>query len=212
MFIWGEDTFFPWDNDPSLIPAGYETQLDLPPGEYILQLVLSDGSKFGRIETPLTVERYDQKQLDASSVVLCKRYHNATEGPRQEDGTIVDPGPDLLPLATKDVIFTPAGDTRFKRSEPMFVYFEVYQPQADKGSAPNVGTRLRITNAKSGELKVDTGFRNAADWVQPGRLAIPIGEKIDIERLPKGQYRLEVQATDSEGRSTPWRAASFTIE
>jgi hypothetical protein len=35
---------------------------------------------------------------------------------------------------------------------------------------------------------------------------------MDISKLPKGSYRLDVQATDSAGKSTPWRTASFTVE
>jgi hypothetical protein len=35
---------------------------------------------------------------------------------------------------------------------------------------------------------------------------------MDIRKLPKGSYRLDVQATDSTGKSTPWRTANFTIE
>jgi hypothetical protein len=32
------------------------------------------------------------------------------------------------------------------------------------------------------------------------------------DQLPKGTCRLEVQATDSAGRSTAWRTANFTVE
>jgi predicted phage tail protein len=41
---------------------------------------------------------------------------------------------------------------------------------------------------------------------------IPIGDELKVDQLPKGDYRLEVQATDSAGRSTPWRTANFTVE
>jgi predicted phage tail protein len=41
---------------------------------------------------------------------------------------------------------------------------------------------------------------------------IPIGDELPVSQLPKGNYRLEVRATDSAGRSTPWRTASFTLK
>jgi hypothetical protein len=41
---------------------------------------------------------------------------------------------------------------------------------------------------------------------------IPIGRGIDISKLPNGSYRLDVQATDSTGKSTAWRTANFTVE
>src|SRR5882672_533542 len=37
-------------------------------------------------------------------------------------------------------------------------------------------------------------------------------EEVATEKLQKGQYRLEVQASDSAGRSTVWRTAHFTVE
>ena len=35
---------------------------------------------------------------------------------------------------------------------------------------------------------------------------------IDISKLPKGSYRLDVQANDSTGKTTPWRSVNFTVE
>jgi len=48
--------------------------------------------------------------------------------------------------------------------------------------------------------------------VKAGSPVIPIGRGIDINKLPNGSYRLDVQATDSAGKSTPWQAANFTVE
>jgi hypothetical protein len=53
---------------------------------------------------------------------------------------------------------------------------------------------------------------DAAPYERPGSIMIPIGDELPVSGLPKGAYRLEVQATDSVGRSTPWRTASFTLE
>jgi hypothetical protein len=41
---------------------------------------------------------------------------------------------------------------------------------------------------------------------------IPVGRGIDISKLPNGSYRLDVQASDSTGKNTAWRTASFTVE
>jgi hypothetical protein len=46
----------------------------------------------------------------------------------------------------------------------------------------------------------------------PGNPVIPVGEEIAIDKLHSGDYRLEVQASDSTGKCTVWRAASFTVE
>jgi hypothetical protein len=212
--------WFSWGGLPSgytystleipIIPTAYEAQMELSPGEYELVVVLSDGSKFGRVQVPLTIDRYDGKQVGLSSVALCKRFHNAA-GIEQE-AAAANFAPKYLPLVSKGVQFAPSGDTRFKKGEPLFAYFEVYEPLLAGQPAPAVQTQMRIRNVKTGELKVDTGLRNAAPWIEPGSIVVPIAEEVSVQMLPAGSYRLEVQASDSAGRSTVWRTAEFTVE
>lgn len=196
--------------DPFYTPSRYETQIDLPPGEYNLQVVLSDGSKFGRVEAPLVVDSYDGKRLAISSVMLCKRFRDAS-GIAKEHAK-QDFAPQYLPLVSNGLQFTPAGDTRFKKGDPLFAYFEVYEPLLNGTSATSVQTRLKLIDVRTGAVKVDTGPRSAADRIQPGKSVIPIAEQIAVDKLPKGSYRLEVQATDSGGTRTVWRTANFTVE
>ena len=49
------------DNLSDFTLTRYETQLTLPPGEYQLQVIVSDGKKFGRSQTPMTVDSLDKK-------------------------------------------------------------------------------------------------------------------------------------------------------
>ena len=192
------------------IPARYETQLDLPPGEYDLQVVLSDGAKFGRVEIPITVGRYDGKQLAISSVVLCKRFRESVVASQEE--AAVNLAPKLVPLVSNAIEFTPAGDTRFRKGEPLFAYFEVYEPLLAGTPATTVQTRLRVTDTRTGELRVDTGLQSATSEMTPGKTVIPIAERIAVNKLPAGSYELEVQASDSAGKTTVWRTANFTVE
>jgi hypothetical protein len=192
------------------LPVGYETQVDLPAGQYNLVVVLSDGSKFGRVERPVTVEPYNGSSLAISSVMLSKRYRNAAVAAKEEEETHFVP--EYIPLVSNGVQFAPAGDTRFERDEPLFAYFEVYEPLLVSAPSTTVQTRMRITDLKNGKLKVDTGLRSAADWIQPGSSVIHIAEQVAIRRLSKGTYELEVQASDSAGQTTAWRTASFTVK
>ena len=72
--------------------------------------------------------------------------------------------------------------------------------------------QMRIVDVKTGEVKSDSQPVDATPYVKAGSPVIPIGRGIDISKLPKGSYRLDVQATDSAGKGTPWRTANFTIE
>ncbi len=196
--------------DQSEIPAGYQTEISLPPGDYELRVAVSDGARFGLVQIPLSIERYDGKQLFLSSVVLCKRFRNATVA--AEESQAANLAPQYVPLVSKGDQFTPTGDTAFRRGDPLFAYFEVYEPLRASGPAMTVQTELKITDVKTGQLEVDTGSRSAADWTEPGKSVIHIAEQIAVDKLPKGSYRLEVQATDSAGKSTAWRSANFTVE
>ncbi len=212
LFLWGGLSlgYAYSDFDPAYIPTAYEAQIQLPPGEYNLQVLLSDGAKFGRVRVPLTVDRYDRKQLAVSSIVLCKRFRNAAAS--TPEASVDDFASQYVPLVSNGVEFTPAGDTRFKKGDALFAYFEVYEPPLDGQPAATVQSQLKVTNVKTGELKVDTGARTAATWIQPGSSVIRIAEELSVEKLPAGSYRLEVQASDSAGKSTVWRAAEFTVE
>ncbi len=196
--------------DVAFIPNRFETQIDLLPGKYNLQIVLGDGSKFGRVEVPLAIDSYDGNQLALSSVVLCKRFRDAAAA--AQEAAAANLAPQYVPLVSNGTQFTPAGDTHFRKGEPLFAYFEVYEPLPATTSATTVQIRMKITNVKTGELKVDTGLRNASSSSQPGSTVIPIAQKVAVDQLPPGSYKLEVQASDSAERSTVWRTATFTVE
>ncbi len=192
------------------IPNGYEEQIYLPSGQYDLQIVLGDKSKYGKLEIPVSIPAYGQQELLLSSIAVCKRYLDAARAAKE--AVAANLAPQYMPLTSKGSQFTPAGNTRFRKGEPLIAYFEVYEPLLVPNPSAKVQVRLKITNQHSGEIKTDTGFRPADSWIEPGSSAIHIAENIARDQLTPGSYRLEVQASDSAGRSTNWQAASFSIE
>ena len=86
----------------------------LPPGDYILRVVLSDGSKFGKTGMHLTVPPIDSTELEISSIVLCKQFH-AYSVPFVAPGLNNSPStlPQFVPLVSKDREFTPTGVRSF---------------------------------------------------------------------------------------------------
>ncbi len=192
------------------LPARYETQLDLPAGEYDLRIVLSDDKEFGRAEAHLKVENYDETDLALSSVFLCNRYRDAHVA--EVETKAANFAPQYVPLVSKGVRFTPAGNTSFETGEPLIAYFEIYAPRPAAGPEAGIQAHLKIINAKSGALVKDFPAVDAATYEQPGSTVIPIARSIPIANLPKGQYRLEVQASDAAGHQTPWQVNSFSIQ
>ena len=196
-------------SDPFWLPTRYETQVDLPAGDYDLEVVLNDGWNFGRAKMPLTVEPYDGKQLALSSVALCKSLRSAAVAAKEN--AQADFAPQYVPLVSKDILFSPSGDTGFAKGESLFAYFEVYEPQLTENAAAPVSVHLRILDASTSKVKEDFAAIDAAPYKQAGSSVLRIGRKLPIDQLPTGDYRLEVQATGSKG-STAWRAANFEIK
>lgn len=206
----GGDFADPYYTDPVVLPSRYETQIDLPPGEYTLQVVVSDGKKFGRVVTPLVVENYDAEQLSISSLFLSKRFRDS--GAAAQEAAAVNLAPRYVPLVSRGVQVTPAADANFKNDEPLIAYYEIYEALLDQEPQTTVDVHMRIVDARTGALKVAFPTLDGAPYQRQGKTTIALGDELKIGQLAKGDYRLEVQATDSAGRSTPWRAAAFTIK
>ena len=209
-----DDEFGPiWDH----ILTRYETQLVLPPGEYDLRVVLSDGTRSGRAEIPLAVEAFDGKELAISPVSLCKQIDDVSASSSGHPTRLSSartaklPG-NYAPLVSGDIEFKPIGDTRFKKKDTLYTYFEVYEPLLGTEPSTTVDFRVRIADVKTGELRSDSPPVSATPYMKPGSTVIPIGRRTNISNLPKGSYRLDVQATDSAGKTTPWRSVNFTVD
>jgi hypothetical protein len=198
-----------YDQGTLMIPERYETQIELPPGEYEIRLLLSDGKKFNRQAMPLTVDRVDEQPLSVSGIAFSRRFRETpAETP---EGPIRAPENHIRPVSNGNE-FTPTANTLFKTNERIFTYFEIYEPQLTAETARTIQARMRIVDAKTGDLKKDCPPLNAGAYFKDGNPVIAIGRQINLGNLSKGAYRLEVQATDGAGNSTTWRTADFSVK
>jgi len=198
----------------------YETEADLPPGDYSLRVAIDFGGVLRRAEVPVHVGVANHR-LAVSGIALCRRYfkHDPIQsGPQLPADGIPTMPLELKPLVSKGIEFTPTGDTHFKANDPLAVYFEVFEPLLEDaqlqpgGGNVQVKFEMRVVNAKTGEVKSDSGFRPAGEFVNPGSSVIPVSQNITIGGLAPGEYQIQVRATDSTGAATDWRATTFTRE
>jgi hypothetical protein len=198
-------------------PRGYLAQVSLPPGQYELRVVVSDGpekniggfdrgSDFGRAELPLAVDARDPQHLALSDIVLTKRRRVARSAP--EDSTAER----YAPLISSGMEYIPTAETAFKTGDPFFFYFEVYEPLLPLHPSPTVQAHLRIVDAQTGKIAQDSGLMNVEANSSAQSRVIPVSGELHNASLPEGSYRLEIQITDSLGQSSPWHFASFTIQ
>jgi hypothetical protein len=194
-------------------PNHYETQVGLAPGDYDLRVVLDYGGDLRSVRVPISVAGFDGKHLALSGVALCKRFHPHAEHRQPEGWPAMHAMPiELVPLVSKGIEFTPTGESQFKKKDPMSAYFEVYEPRLRESGSSSVYFQMRVSDAKTGEVKIDSGLRPADSYIQAGSAVIPISQQIALDKLAQGTYRLEVQASDAAGDHTDWRATDFTVE
>jgi len=195
--------------DPGWLPTRYETEIDLPPGEYELRLVLSDGTKFGRAAIPLHIENVEPTQPALSSIVTVKRYRNAEAA--EKEASAANLATAYVPLVSKNVQVTAAADPRFDRKRLLVVYFEVYDPRFAQ-QPTTMQVQMKMIDRKTGNTNEEIQPFSAVPYLRPGTTTFAVLKGLKVETLPKGDYRLEVRAIDSAGHITPWHAADVSLQ
>ena len=187
------------------IPTAYHTQTDLGPGSYRLTLLITDGEKFGRVATSFVLDPLAQDGPAISDVAVCDRYHPETPKPR-----VLTRAPQYAPLLAKGMEFTPAGNLQFKKAQQLATYLEIYDQQSETADPPKLYLEMKVTDTKTGELRIGTGPRPVETSTKSGN-TIPVVSTMEIDKLPPSTYRLEAQVSDSGGNKTSWRTASFVL-
>jgi hypothetical protein len=191
-------------------PFTYQNQFDVASGEYKLTVVFSAGGEsFGKLETPLKVDSYDGKHFDLSSLALSREIHPVSQLAEGMDADLIA---GFVPLVSAGVQIVPAADYHFKKTEPAFVYLEVYEPLLTGSNPPKVGIEMKILDRKTGAAPVSQAFMTNDRVVQPGNPVIPLGLKVPVDKLDPGSYRLELHALDSAGNSSIVRASEFEVD
>jgi len=192
------------------IPTGFNAQIELRPGDYDLHVVVSDDHKFGQARMPLHVEALDSHALTISDLALNGILRDASWILR--DAGLVSPAPLIpSPLISKQAQFIPVPDSRIPQKTSLPIYFEIYEPLL-AAQNPEVYFRLKITDLKDNTVVMNTEPTSAAQCVTPGNVVVPIALNVGTDKLPSGEYKLEVQASDSAGRTSEWRMGKFEVQ
>jgi VWFA-related protein len=193
----------------SKTPYQYQNQFDAAPGTYKLTVVLSaGGDSFGKFESPLTIDPYDGKHFHLGGLALTNAIQRLTDIPTGLDSVLLE---DRTPLVVKGMQIIPSGTNRFKHTDNVVIYTEIYEPLLTSANPPQVGLGYRIFERANNKEVFFTGVIRADEFIQKGSPVIPVGMKVKVDDLKPGSYRLMMQAVDAAKNHAPDRAVDFDI-
>ena len=178
----------------------YQKSVPLPPGSYRLNVVVQDvyGGNRNNYEMALTVPRFDDDVLSASSVILTDQTDNVG---------IRSVGTGQFVIGSRKV--RPRVSQTFHPGEKMSVYFKLYNLQPDSVTNRPVGSiEFEVvnsaTNATVYQASEDLAtFSNSSE--------ITIERLVPIHSFEPGQYTLRMNVTDKLRNQTLRPQATFTI-
>jgi len=190
-------------------PMRYENQFAIAPGKYRLTVVLSAGGKdFGKYEEPLEIDPYNGK-FSLSAIALSNHVQlEAGMGGEIEADLLAD----RTPMIVNGVQVVPSGSNRFKKTDSIALYAQVYEPKLADPNPPAIRLAYRVIDEKTGKQVYMQSNIDPAPSIQKGNPVVPIGLMVPVKDIPAGNYRLDLQAYDTTGAITTIRTVQFVAE
>lgn len=199
---------FDFDNEAEveawkMKPLHYEKEFRVAPGEYKFTLAFGQAGErdatFGKVESPLKIDPWNGTDLGMSGLVLSRETH-----PAGDIGLSLMIG-DQTPLVAGGTQVVPYGSDSFARSGPGFFCFEVYD-----ANPASVTVRVRVLDRKTESVKWDSGNTRVPLPGNDGKPSLPAMANLPLDKLTPGDWRLEVTASDLEGKTVS-RSVDFGI-
>jgi len=189
-------------------PFRYESQFGIACGQYTLKVVFSSGNdSFGKIEGPLLIDPYHDKEFSISGVALSNNIRRASDVSEDLDGQLLE---DRTPLLVQGIQISPSASNHFKKTDTAAVYAEIYEPLLKDSNPPDVAYEFVVVELKSGQEKIRVSSRTPKG--KAGDPVIPLGLKLPVASLDPGAYRVQLRAIDSVGNSSKTRVIDFEVE
>jgi VWFA-related protein len=192
-------------------PFHYQNQFDAAAGHYKMNVVLSAGSDtYGKSSWPMDIDAYDGKQLALGGLALTNNAQPVEQLATQADfdSVLLE---DRTPLVVKGMQVLPTAANRFKRSDRIIMYSEIYDAQLTEEKPPQVYMGYKIQERATNKEMFFSGTGAADGFIQKGSPVVPIGMIVMVKDLTPGAYRLVFMAADASGRQAPSRSVDFDI-
>lgn len=190
-------------------PYLYQNQFDAGTGNYKLTVVVSSGGDaFGKYESHLQIDPYDGKQFSLGGVVLTNSVQRLTDIPTSLDSALLE---DRTPLVVNGMQINPSGSNRFKKTDSVALYTEVYEPLLTSEKPPVVAAGYKVLDRASNKEIFTTGAVHLDDFIHKGNPMIPVGMTLKVKELAPGGYRLVMMAVDGAGQHATNRTIDFDV-
>jgi len=190
-------------------PYFYQNQFDAGSGDYKLTVVVSSsGDAFGKYESKLQIDPYDGKQFGLGGVVLTNSLQRLSDIPTSLDSVLLE---DRTPLVVKGMQFNPSASNRFKKTDSVSLYTEIYEPLLTSANPPQVMAGYAIVERGSGKVVFKSGAIRMDDFVQKGSPMVPVGLNIKLGEMAPGSYQLVMMAVDGVGNHAKNRTIDFDV-
>jgi len=190
-------------------PYLYQNQFDAESGNYKFTVVVGlGGDAFGKYESQLQIDPYDGQQLSLGGVVFTNSLQRLSDVPEGLDSIEL---PERTPLIVKGMQINPSASNRFKTSDNVALYTEVYEPLLTSADPPKVAASYTIVERASGKMIYSTGAAYLDGFIQKGNPKVPVAMSVKVKDLAPGAYRLVMMAADGAGRHATNRVIDFDI-
>lgn len=181
----------------------YDSGFELAPGTYTVKFLACEnvGGKIGTFETRLTIPDLaaEKSWLPISSVVLSgqiEAQNAAVATASQDKKTAAD-----HPLIRNGQKIVPSVTRAFRRSQPLYVYLEAFEP---RGPQP-IETTVAFYRGKTKVFETPMALSSEPFKVQPQTQPIKIA--IPLSSLDPGRYTCQVNVIDPHSQKVAfWRA------
>jgi 5-hydroxyisourate hydrolase-like protein (transthyretin family) len=182
--------------------AIYQNAVPLPPGTYRLNVVAKDvvGGNMNNYELALTVPRFEDERLGASSLILADMI---------EKVPTKNVGAGQFVIGTSKV--RPRVTESFTQAEKMGIYLALYNFQADEATKkPSGKVEYEIVNAANNE-KVIEFAENVTDIPGASATSVTIEKLLPLQNFAPGKYTLKLKVTDQLANQSLTQTASFNV-
>ena len=191
-------------------PIHYQNQFVIAPGKYRLTVVTSGGGQnFGKYETPLEIDSYDGNSFSLSGIAMTKHLERVSDlGGSLDEDLLAD----HTPLVVHNMEIIPSGNNRFKKTDKVALYAQIYDPGAAGSGASSLRVAYQVVDQKTGKPVFATGTIDASTFVEKGSPVVPLALVVPMNNFAPGSYRIELQAGEAGGASSPVRTVEFIAE